>query len=693
MFRSVRFGKRIFILSVAISLIAILPGCSSQQKNYNLAESAFNEKDYSKAISYYEAAGDYSDAAEQAENTKKLIHYESGNSAFEQGDFDKAFEEYTEAGDYKDAADKAKESKAAGHYTKAKSLSDDGKYEDAVLEYIKAEGYSDSKEQIFSIYHSLGEKALNGEQYDVALSYFKQANEYKDISEEILNIHYIQGEKCLAAEDYDNAVSFFKEAKNFKDAATRILAIAYTRAELSLKEGDEETAIKFFTEAGEYNDASDRISIIYYNQGSKAVKAKKYEEAIDLYTKSGRYKDAAEQVEALHYLLGTQTLKNGEFETAVTHFSKAGSYKDASDQVLNVFYTQGVQETRKKNYDSAIDLLTKAKSYKNSQDIIANIYCIKANESLANKKYEEAAKTLKLFENAKTTKLLNDTIANLINKRDYENAKTMMAYCDKSVAEGYKYYIEGVKSLDRKDYAIAGNYFSIAGNTMKAKQLSLSCYYAAGSNELKKGNYASAIDCFAKCGKYKNSLHMLNVCRGEEAFQNDDYAHAIYYYRKVPQKLKVSGINIKSRKALMNRIAPFESLKGDYVAIGNTLISKNVFKLFGTSTHWWERKSLQPNQELSLDYTVNSNGTIHLTGYVTFAHYINYYAYSSLLDVKVSKLTINKNGLKKFPTTLKINGATKLKYKKKRFTLTFQTKEYESIYSHNIFKSTVVYAK
>jgi tetratricopeptide (TPR) repeat protein len=269
----------------------------------------------------------------------------------------------------------------------------------------------------------------------------------------------------------------------------------------------------------------------------------------------------------------------------------------------------------------------------------------------------------------------------------------MIAYCENSVADGYRNYIKGKKAYDAKEYASAASYFEAAGSIKNAKLLMQSSYYTLGNIDFKNKSYSYAAFYYSKCGKYKNAQQLVYVCKGEQAFKDKDYAHAISNYKKVSKKLKVSGINIKSRKALMNRMAKFESIKGEYSAVSNKLVSMNVFRLYSTYRNWWTQKELEYGQELVLDYKVNSNGTIHLFGYVSHACFYNYSAYSSLVNATSRNITISKNGLKKFPTSIKLDSRTKLKYKKHKFTLTYKKKERESIYSYNVYKSTVVYKK
>lgn len=132
-------------------------GVSTTEKSYREAVSLFNQQNYSRAMSLFDALGFYKDSndyyyrcrtqVEQAEKEKK---YQGALSAFAQGKFGEAINALNMISDYKDSAKKLDEIVIAAE-NKATALAGGGDYVGAcaVLEQI---GHTKSNSKIYQAY-------------------------------------------------------------------------------------------------------------------------------------------------------------------------------------------------------------------------------------------------------------------------------------------------------------------------------------------------------------------------------------------------------------------------------------------------------------------------------------------------------------------------------------------------------------
>jgi tetratricopeptide (TPR) repeat protein len=81
---------------VAIFFIATTPS-----RKYKAGVKAYDAGDYANAAAQFEAAGNFQDAKERAEEATTMLHYTNGKDAFSAGDYAKAKEEFEACGSYK----------------------------------------------------------------------------------------------------------------------------------------------------------------------------------------------------------------------------------------------------------------------------------------------------------------------------------------------------------------------------------------------------------------------------------------------------------------------------------------------------------------------------------------------------------------------------------------------------------------
>ncbi|MBO4911005.1 MAG: hypothetical protein IKW90_02505 [Lachnospiraceae bacterium] len=580
------------------------------------------------------------------------------------------------------------------HYIKAEELAADGKLEEAIDEYKLAGDYSDSKEKIFNILHSQGEKALADKKYEEAVELYKKAGEYKDTTDDIYGIYHVQGEKALADEKYEEAIEFYKKAGEYKDTTDDIFGVFHIQGERALADEKYEEAIEFYKKAGEYKDTTDDISGVYYAQGEKAFNTGEMDEAIDFFKKAGAYKDATTKVSEIAYDLAEKALKKKDNVTAAKYFTEAGNYKDSLERLQSVYYNLGAASLNKKAYDEAIDYFTKAGEHKDAKSKLQVAHYSKGKDLVGKKQYEDAAKELKeAGDYADAVKFMDKTIITLISNKDYDNAEKMADYSDPTTKDYLKYYISGRKAYDSGDYEQAISEFEKAQGLKDSDTYIKASNYSLGLDAIKNSRFSKAQDYFTKSGDYKNSKALYNVSSGEYYILMGDYKEAINYYNKVSKDLKVDGVNIKSRKTFISRVSAFVKAAGDYSVKSNKITTTSVWRYDTSYKDTWEITKVVDGQYLVLKFSVNEDDTINLSGTVRYYRATNYSTLRDLLEGEYKTVDFQLKNLKSIPSSANIGENLTLKYKKGNFTVVYSKRDDYSSSFYNIYKTTVNFKK
>ena len=132
--------KRLTIIGIAAAIVAVaailvVTKVIIPKGHYDKGISLTADGKWDEAVSEFEQAGDYSDAATQILATR----YHEGEAKRSAGDWDGAVSAFEQAGDYSDAGTQIPETR----YQQAKKLYDDGNYSDAYSAYKAIAGYKD----------------------------------------------------------------------------------------------------------------------------------------------------------------------------------------------------------------------------------------------------------------------------------------------------------------------------------------------------------------------------------------------------------------------------------------------------------------------------------------------------------------------------------------------------------------------
>ena len=352
---------------------------------YDAAMNLLSSGDYEGAIAAFEALGDYSDAAAQANAARdaltqkqqeeaELARVEQQNSEaysaaaelMNSGDYEAAAAAFDALGDYSDAAAQANaarqkqqeeaelariEQQNMDAYNTAAELMNSGDYEGAIAAFEALGDYNDAAAQADAARDALAAK----QQADA------EAAELARIEQQNRDA-YNSAVALLNNGDYEAAIAAFEALGDYSDAADMAANArvemenrnAYDSAVALLDSGDYEAAIIAFEALGDYGDAADMAAIARIEQENKINKENydtavsllnngDYDGAIAAFEALGEYGDAAAQADAARaekgrkdaYSTAAALLESGDYEAAIAAFEALGDYSDAAAQADN----------------------------------------------------------------------------------------------------------------------------------------------------------------------------------------------------------------------------------------------------------------------------------------------------------------------------------------------------------------------
>lgn len=229
---------------IAVVLIALTPAFR-YSKGTKLREAG----DYAGAITAFEKAGNYKDAAEQIPAT----YYAQGEALLAGEDFGGAAEAFKNAGDYEDA----KVRFADVNFAYGKALAEDGKYDEAIEQLATAKnlyGELDAavpdglEETVQTCYKKLGAQYYEDGKYKEAFDTLRNLTDYLKDDTYLhaayqLGIQYTQEEKFEEAYKLLSSKSLQALIKEEKDGKTNLDNAAYGYAQKLVAAKDYDTAL------------------------------------------------------------------------------------------------------------------------------------------------------------------------------------------------------------------------------------------------------------------------------------------------------------------------------------------------------------------------------------------------------------------------------------------------------------------
>lgn len=245
--------KKYLPFILALFIICVIGGIYYMNPNtqYNIAEKAFSNESYSRAVKCYKRAGAYKDAPDKLNVAIKALNYAEGLSSFEKKDYESAIEHLIIAEDFSESQKVLKES----YYELAKSFEEQGDSVNAAINYANAVDYKDSYDKAMKISADL----VKNSDYDNAKSVY-------EILDENDYVNYCLGVDALKKSNYAFAKNKLSSARNIFDGEEQYKEATYNYAITQVNSKNYEEALEILSEINDYKDANEyrnSISVAY----------------------------------------------------------------------------------------------------------------------------------------------------------------------------------------------------------------------------------------------------------------------------------------------------------------------------------------------------------------------------------------------------------------------------------------------
>ena len=480
----------------------------------------------------------------------------------------------------------------------------------------------------------------------------------------------------------------------------------YNKAVNLYTAGNYEEAAAQFEKLGDYRDskkrAAEALTVMHYTNGKLAFANGEFDKAEEEYKAAGDYENAAalgqEAARASHYAKGQAFGSSGEYDKGIEEFKKS-EYKDYKDKIYDLYVAKGDKEIGEKQFDKALESCKAATTFKDTKEPVLKCYYAMGEDAESNKDLKQAGEYYAKAEDYKDAsdrmKAAYYTLGtDALGKNDFSNAAEYLRlagdYKDaKSIAKD-AFYNKGVQLMNSKDYENAAVYFNLAGDYKDSKTKFNESKYTQGLNALAAGKYKEAGEYFDACGKYKYAKDLLNASAAEILLADKKYSDAASLYSKVSKKAKAGGFNVQGRRSFAINLNAFERASGTYFVSSNDVtVSKIITMGMFRARKTYFYVGTIPSQGVVIRYSVNSDGTFNMTGRVGWMRFTKFSADQSKLKSGIVYSDFEFSHIKKMPTSFKVKGGARMKYKNGTFTLTYKkTKskaKFKSIIKYRLF--------
>lgn len=236
--------KKFLPVALIVFICCVIGGIYYLNPNtqYNIAERAFSNESYGKAVKCYKRAGEYKDAPDKLNVAIKAYNYSEGLNLFEKKSYESAIEHLTIAEDFSESKKLLKES----YYELAKKQEEQKDIINAAINYANASGYKDSRDKAMTI---CADMVKNGDYY--------RAKEIYEILNENDYVQYCQGMNALDKSKYAFAKKKLSGARNVFDGEERYKEATYNYALTQFNSKNYEQALETLSEINDYKDANE----------------------------------------------------------------------------------------------------------------------------------------------------------------------------------------------------------------------------------------------------------------------------------------------------------------------------------------------------------------------------------------------------------------------------------------------------
>lgn len=321
------------LLALIVAFVVVYVLNFTPEAYYNKGLKAFDNKDYVKAMSYYQAAGDYKDAIYKYSLSKDMDYFEKGKNLYEEKKWTEAISTLEEC--------KSIEEKESiinkCHYGYAVELLGKKEYGKSKEEFEKTNGYSDSLMKINECNYYIAEKLFEDNKYTEAANKYKESNNFADSEEKIITI----GNKLIDYKNYSDAVEVFNCLSENKLSDSK--AYRYASGKVFYEEKQYDKAAKEFSEARDYKDGAKLYEETVLERGYELIKRKGYIEAKTWFENHSDISELKKHIDICNLMLAKEKMNTGMLTDAKNYLKDVApetEYSNISYNLINGLLTK-----------------------------------------------------------------------------------------------------------------------------------------------------------------------------------------------------------------------------------------------------------------------------------------------------------------------------------------------------------------
>lgn len=464
---------------------------------YLEASTQMEEGHYEKARTGFITLGDYLDSAEALENCNRLI-YDFAGAKMEAGDIQGAYETYALLDGYSDSAERAAGIKT--NYQAATALFEAGSYDEAASAFEALGNYSDSPSQVSESRYRLAGALAESGKYTQAAELYRVLEGYKDSSDLAKITDYTYAKALRDEGKLSDAAEVLKSLGDYENAAEQLVDISIQIADKALAEKDYAVALTSYQRL----EQTDKIRAKEYELAQFCYDEGYYAEATSAYELLGQYELSLSKLPIARYAWADQLFNEGSYAEAAAQFALLGDMTDSAERAKQSTYNLGEEQLSNGEYDAAKVAFQSISGYSDAD--------VQAHEC----DYQKAA--------------------HLAETGDYQAAQALYEslglYSDSATRATECVYARAGILFDKGDYSEAYRLYSSIEYQDSEDQAKRSAYlYAQGLYDA--ANYAGAEAIYATLSGYEDSDERVRACRlcqGDELMTAGKYTEALKLY-------------------------------------------------------------------------------------------------------------------------------------------------------------------
>lgn len=326
-----------------------------------IADEAFENKDYGTALEYYTNL-------EQTDELKEK-EYELAQTCYEEGIYEQAVKAYEVLGQYELSVSRL----PVARYAWAEELQANEQYKEASEQFAILGETSDSASRTIECSYLYGKQLLDAKSYDDAKAVFETITDYSDAADMVKESDYQKAADQISAGEYATAGELFMSLKDYKDSETQSNECAYQIAKADLETKEYETAQSEFEALGEYSDSTDLVKLCIYERANILYSAFNYEDAQALYESISGYNDADDLALVCRYQQGIAAYDAGDYDKAIEILEGNAVDENSSMVLAKSHYEKGVTSIQSGDVEGAVIELASATVLPEAQELLYGI--------------------------------------------------------------------------------------------------------------------------------------------------------------------------------------------------------------------------------------------------------------------------------------------------------------------------------